>query len=193
MGVRLAAIQASVATTWTYIESSAMAPTVATGIALAALYSLRALLQADDEQIYGWWRAATQLSDLSHPLRLDALGSSPLEKYQARLATLRDLPEVTALSSLDEIHTFIREAINTGAPRYNAGDVIGCCIAYWATMAALASAPVFRGFPGYAKMVAQLREVVEQPPPAAPFAGRGIDEFAWQLRHALDAILAIQG
>jgi hypothetical protein len=116
-----------------------------------------------------------------------------LAQGELRLAALRDLPEITMLGSLDEIHTFISGAIGIGAPRYNAGDIIGCCTVYWATMVALVSAPVFRGFPGYAKAMAPLREIVEQTPPPLPIIGQGIDEFAWQLRHALDAVLAIKG
>lgn len=193
MGVRLTAIQASVATTWTYLQSFQMAPQVATGISLAELDSLHALLVADDEQIYGWWRAAVQLSDTKHTLLLDMLGASQREQCQLRLATLRDLPEVTSLSSMDDIHRYISGAINMGAPRYNAGDIVGCCTVYWATMTALLLAPVFRGFPGHAKTVGQLKEIVEQPPPPLPLVGQGIDDFAWQLRRALDAVLAISG
>lgn len=193
MGVRLAAIQASVATTWTYIQSSQVAPQVAVGISLAALDSLHALLASDDEQIYGWWRAAVQLSDPNHALLLDTLGASQREQCQLRLAALRDLPEVTSVSSIDDLHRVISGAINVGAPRYNAGDIVGCCTVYWATMTALLLAPVFRGFPGHAKAIGQLREIVEQTPPPVPLVGQGIDDFAWQLRHALDAVLVISG
>jgi hypothetical protein len=193
MAVRLAAIQASVATTWTYVQSSPASPSTATAIYSAALYSLHALLQADDEQLHGWWRAALLLSDLSRGLLLDTLAPSSLAQGELRLASLRDLPEINMLSSLDDIHSIINGAIGIGAPRYNAGDIIGCCTVYWATMIALVSAPVFRGFPGYAKAMAPLREIVEQTPPPLPIIGQGIDEFAWQLRHALDVALAIHG
>ena len=193
MAVRLAAIQASVATTWTFVQSSPASPAMAAGIYTAALYSLHALLQADDEQMQGWWRAALLLSDLSRGMLLDTLGATSLAQGELRLAALRDLPEITMLGSLDDIHTFISGATGVGAPRYNAGDIIGCCTVYWATMVALVSAPVFRGFPGYAKAMAPLREIVEQTPPPLPIIGQGIDEFAWQLRHALDIVLAIKG
>lgn len=193
MAVRLAAIQASVATTWTFVQSSPASPAMAAGIYTAALYSLHAMLQADDEQVQGWWRAALLLSDQSRGMLLDTLGASTLAQGELRLAALRDLPEITMVGSLDDIHAYISGAIGIGAPRYNAGDIIGCCTVYWATMVALVSAPVFRGFPGYAKAMAPLREIVEQTPPPLPIIGQGIDEFAWQLRHALDAVLAIKG
>jgi hypothetical protein len=193
MAVRLAAIQASVATTWTYLQSPQLSPQGATSVGVAALDSLHALLQADNEQLQGWWRAALLLSDANHALLLDMLGASPLEMCQLRISALRDLPEIGATNSLADIHTGIAGAINIGAPRYNAGDIIGCCTVYWATLMALVSAPVLRGFPGYARAIAPLREIAEQEPPPLPIIGQGVDEFAWQLRHALDAVLAING
>lgn len=191
MAVRLAAIHASVATTWTYVQSSQTSPAMAGGMCVAALDSLHALLQADGEQLLGWWRAAVLLSDQNHAMLLDTLGASPLEQGELRLAALRDLPEITMLAGLDDIHAFIHGAIGIGAPRYNAGDIVGCCIVYWATMMALVAAPVFRGFPGHARAIGPLREIVEKAPPPLPVIGQGIDDFAWQLRHALDAVLAI--
>jgi len=193
MAVRLGAIQASVATTWTYIQSSQMSPQGATGISMAALHSLHTLLQADDEQVQGWWRAALLLSDPNHRLLLDTLGATQLEQSQLRLAALRDLPEVNTITSLEDIHVIINSAIGIGAPRYNAGDIIGCCTVYWATMMALVAAPVFRGFHGHARAMGPLREIVDQPPPPFPVIGQGSDEFAWQLRHAMDAVLALRG
>ena len=193
MAVRLGAIQASVATTWTYIQSSQMSPQAATGISMAALYSLHALLQADDEQVQGWWRAALLLSDPNHRILLDTLGAIQLEQCQLRLSALRDLPEVNTITSLEDIHAFINGAIGTGAPRYNAGDIIGCCSVYWATMMSLVSAPVFRGFHGHARAMAPLREIVEQAPPPLPMIAHNADDFAWQLRHALDAVLSLRG
>jgi hypothetical protein len=191
MTVQLAAIQASVATTWTYVQSPQTSPVTAAGICVAALHSLHELLQADNEQLQGWWRSAVLLCDQGHGLLLDTLGASPLEQGELRLAALRDLPEVNMLTGLDNIHALISRAIGIGAPRYNAGDIIGCCTIYWTTMMALVYAPVFRGFPGHARAIAPLREIVEQTPPPLPIIGQGIDEFAWQLRHALDAVLAI--
>jgi hypothetical protein len=192
MAVRLAAIKASLATTWTYVQSPQATSQLAASVGTAALQSLNALLLADDEQIHGWWRAAVILSDPGHALLLDTLGSSPLERCELRIAALRDLPEVNSVGSMDEMHAIIGDAINIGAPRYNSGDIVGCCAVYWATMMALASAPVFRGFPGHARAVTPLKEIVEQTPPPLPLIGQGVDEFAWQLRHALDAVLAVQ-
>lgn len=193
MAVRLAAIQASVATTWAFAQSSQTSPQVATGVCMAALNSLHALLLADDEQVQGWRRAALLLSDLNHALLLDTLGASQLHQCELRFAALRDLPEINAVNSLDDIHSLISGAISIGAPRYNSGDIVGCCTIYWATMMTLVSAPVFRGFPGYARAIASLREIVDQEPPPLPIIGQGVDEFAWQLRRTLDAVLALQG
>ena len=191
MAVRFAAIQASLAITWTYLQSPQLAPQGAFTVGRAALDSLHALLQADDDQFQGWSRAALSLSDANQALLLDMLGSSPLEIFQARIAALRDLPEVGGVSSMAEIHGVIAGAINIGAPRYNAGDIVGCCTVYWATLMALVAAPALRGIPGHARAVAPLREITEQEPPPLPIIGQGVDEFAWQLRHALDAVLAI--
>lgn len=193
MAVRLAAIQASVATTWTYLQSPQLSPQGAASVGLAALDSLHALLQADDDQFVGWRRAALALSDTTHALLLDTLGASPLEMCQLRISALRDLPEVGAINSLADMHAVIAGAINIGAPRYNAGDIIGCCTVYWATLMALVAAPVLRGIPGHARAIAPMRELAEQEPPPLPVIGQGVDEFAWQLRHALDAVLAING
>ena len=193
MAVKLAAIQASIATTWSYTQSAQMSPQVATGIGTAALHSLYALLQADDEQTRAWRRAALLLTDLSHALLLDTLGTSQLEQCQLRFSALRDLPDIDTINSLADIQALIGGAISIGAPRYNSGDIVGCCTIYWATMMALVSAPVLRGYPGHARAIAPLREIVEQVPPPLPIIGQGVDEFAWQLRHALDAVLALQG
>lgn len=192
MAARLEAIQASVATTWNFTQSAQMAPQVALSISVAALQSLHSLLQADDAQIQGWRRAALLLSDTNRALLLDTLGSSQLQQCQLRFSALRDLREINEIGSLEDIHAFASDAISIGAPRYNAGDIVGCCSVYWATMMALVSAPVFRGFPGHARAIAPLREIVEQAPPPLPIIGQGVDEFAWQLRRALDAVLALQ-
>ena len=193
MAVRLVAMQASLATTWTYLQSPQLAQQGAATVGRAALDSLHALFEADDDQLQGWRRATVSLSDVNHALLLDMLGSSPLEICQLRIAALRDVPEVNTVSSLAEIHTVIAGAINIGAPRYNAGDIIGCCTVYWATLMTLVAAPVLRGIPGHARAIAPLREIVEQEPPPLPIIGQGVDEFAWQLRHALDAVLAVNG
>jgi hypothetical protein len=191
MAVRLAAIQASVAMTWAYLQSPQILPPTAMHVGLASLHNLHALLQADEEQLFGWWRAALLLSDTNYALLLDSLGSTLFDQYQLRLSTLRDLPDVGAINSLNDIHAIVANAISIGAPRYNAGDIVGCCTVYWATMMALVAAPVMRGFAGHARAIAPLREIVEQQPPPLPIIGQGVDEFAWQLRHALDAVIAL--
>ncbi len=172
MAVRLAAIQASVATTWSYTQSPQMSPQVATGIGTAALHSLYALLQADDEQTQAWRRAALLLTDLGHALLLDTLGTSQLDQCQLRFSALRDLPDIDTINSLGDIQALIGGAISIGAPRYNSGDIVGCCTIYWATMMALVSAPVLRGYPGHARAIAPLREIVEKSHRRSPSSAR---------------------
>lgn len=192
--MRLTAIQASVAMTWSsIIQASQISPQTATNVSMVALRSLHALMAADDEQTQGWWRAAYPLTDIDHALLLDTLGTSQLEQCQLRFSALRDLPDIDAISSMEEIHAVIGGAIGIGAPRYNSGDIVGCCTIYWATMMTLTAAPVYRGFPGHARAMGSLRDIIEREPPILPIIGQGVDEFAWQLRHALDAVLAIPG
>lgn len=191
--MRLTAIHAAVATLWTSIvQSSQIAPQTAANTSIVTLRSLHALMAADDEQAQGWWRAALALTDVDHALLLDILGATQLDQCQLRISALRDLPELNAIDSMEDIHTVIRAAVAIGAPRYNAGDVLGCCSAYWATMMTLTAAPVFRGFPGHARAMATLREIIERPIPPMMHFAPSLEEFAWQLRHALDAVMAIE-
>jgi hypothetical protein len=97
------------------------------------------------------------------------------------------------VDALEDLHEAIANAISVGAPRYNAGDIAGCCTMYWATIQAMIFAPVRRGFAGYARAMAQLKAVAETEPPPAPLDSRGVDMFAWDLRHAFDAALRVTG
>lgn len=154
---------------------------------------LNNLLAADEDHLRGWQYTASIVSDLRQQIAIDALVVERLSELQIRTAALLDLPELMAITSLDDIYETITATINVGAPRYNAGDVRGCCTIYWATIHAMASAPAMRGFPGYARALGQLRAIVEAPPPQIPFDAAGIDDFAWALRHTLDAVLKITG
>jgi len=116
-----------------------------------------------------------------------------LDVYLVRFEALIDVPDVASVGSLGDVQETISAAINVGAPRYNSGDVLGCCTMYWATMQALVLAPAFRGFPGYAKALAPLRAVLETPSSPLPLNADGLDQFAWTLRRALDTTLAIGG
>ena len=71
--------------------------------------------------------------------------------------------------------------------------VWGCCTVYWGTIQSLLGAGVARGFPGYARALAQLRPISEAEPPTLPLDASRADEYAWTLRHALDATLRVTG
>jgi hypothetical protein len=155
------------------------------------LVTLRALLGAE-ESSRGWQRVAALLADLDTRLPLDALAASRAGELQIRAQAMLDLPELTALAGLEDIHDTSAAAITVGAPRYNAGDIIGCCTIYWATLHTILAAPATRGFPGHARALAQLRPAAEAEMPPLPLDTGGIDRYAWVLRHALDATLAIK-
>ncbi|HLJ79835.1 MAG TPA: hypothetical protein VKT52_00025 [Ktedonobacterales bacterium] len=157
------------------------------------LMVLSVLLDADAEQLRGSQRAAYIIADPRQRILLDALAPSRMGELQIRAAALLDLPDQLTVASIDDIHSTIAAAINLGAPRYNAGDVRGCCTIYWATAETLVAAPATRGFPGYARALGQLRAVLEAPPPAVPFGAEGVDTLAWALRNAFDATLTIKG
>ena len=50
-----------------------------------------------------------------------------------------------------------------------------------------------RGFPGYARALAPIRQVHEAEPPAHALDPAGVDAYAWALRHAFDAALRVIG
>lgn len=149
-----------------------------------------ALMSAEDPAP-AWIRAARVISDTSTPGVLDALEAAPARRLQSRINALHDVPPLAAIGALAEMHEVIGRAIAIGAPRYNGGDIRGCCTVYWATTQALVLAPVFRGFPNYARAVAALRPVLDGPLPGRPLDPRGTDDLAWSLRHAMDAVLAM--
>ena len=155
------------------------------------LLTLHTLLGAEDDLATGWERAALVFTDTQRRLPPDILQLNNLRTWQLRAAALRDLPQIGTVASLDDIHTTIAGAIAIGAPRYNLGDVLGCCTIYWATIQALIVAPVPRGFQGNARALAPLRAAIEVGPGSA--TPSGIDAYAWRLRHALDATLQVVG
>jgi hypothetical protein len=156
------------------------------------LITLHALLHGE-ESLRGWQRVAALLADLDTRLPLDALAASRAGELQIRAQAMLDLPDLTTLAGMDGIHDTIAAAITVGAPRYNAGDIAGCCIIYWATLHTILAAPATRGFPGHARALAQLRPVAEAEMPPLPLDAGGIDRYAWVLRHAFDVTLAIKG
>lgn len=94
-----------------------------------------------------------------------------------------------AVESLGEMHHVLAAAIDVGAPRYNRGDVRGCAVKYWATIQTLLAAPATRGFPGHARVLGLLRAADEPDPLPGALDERGIDDLAWRLRRAFDAVL----
>jgi hypothetical protein len=152
---------------------------------------LQAWIASGTEAPSGGLRAMVALSDTEHRIALDAAAATMLDMYLVRFEALIDVPDVASIGSLGEVHATISAAIDIGAPRYNAGDVLGCCTVYWATMQALILAPVFRGFSGYARALAPLRSALEAEPSQLPLNAEGRDQFAWTLRRALDAVLAM--
>jgi hypothetical protein len=94
---------------------------------------------------------------------------------------------------MDEMRRVISAAIAVGAPRYNAGDIRGCCRIYWTTMYTLVVAPAFRGFPGYERAMGPMQNVIERAAPAIALDTQSIDDYAWALRQAFDAALQTPG
>lgn len=162
------------------------------GLYTALHFTTRHLLSAEGTP-RGWQRAALLASDLRTRQTLDALAPGRLGELQLRAAALLELPAIVTVESFEQIIATIAHAINTGAPRYNAGDIRGCCVVYWATIQTLVAAPATRGFPNYARALGQLRAVADLEPPLYPLDPTGVDDYAWALRQAFDAVLAVEG
>lgn len=195
MAVRLAALQAAVAVAdrqgRLLQRSGHLAP--AEAVYETTLAALHALLETDVEVLRGWWRVAYTITDTSHRLLLDALTLSPFEQFQTRITSLLDLPDIGGLTSLNEMHEVATAAIGKGAPRYNGGDIRGCCLIYWSAIQVLGTAPVLRGFPGYARAMGLLRPMLDGEAPPAVMSATEIDQLAWHLRQILDGILQMRG
>ncbi len=155
------------------------------------LQVLNALFSTPEE--HGWCRVVPALTDLNRRLPLDTLAPQLLGQLQTRAAALFDLPGITQIASLSDVHQAIVAAISVGSHRYNSGDIRGCCTMYWATGQALLSAQVVRGFPGYARVLAPIRQVHETEVPTHPLDHAAADAYAWALRHAFDAALQVSG
>jgi len=80
-----------------------------------------------------WLRTVVLLTDGDRRLAVDALGVSRADQARVRIATLLDVPEVEAVGGLGELQEVVARAIAVGAPRYNAGDIRGCCTICWLT------------------------------------------------------------
>ncbi|HEU5439634.1 MAG TPA: hypothetical protein VFU88_10115 [Ktedonobacterales bacterium] len=192
-GSRLAAIKAAVLDAGTYaagMQAEGRADAIE-GCYTAFHLTIWNMLQVEPYR-HGWQKAAMLATDLRTRQVLDTLAPSRLETLQLRASALLDLPELMVLQSLEEMQLATATAINLGAPRYNDGDAVGCCLAYWATIQTLVFAPAMRGFPHYARALGLLRQVAEIDPPIFTLDAAAADEYAWTLRQALDAVLALQ-
>lgn len=190
---QLAAVKAAVADCGTYaagLQAEGRLDAIE-GLYTALLLTVRHLLYAAGTP-HGWQRAALLAADLRVRQTLDALAPTRLNELELRAEVLLDLPAVVAVESFEQIAAIIADAINAGAPRYNAGDIHGCCAVYWGAIQTLVAAPATRGFPNYARALGQLRAVADLEAPPYLLDDAGVDEYAWALRHAFDAVLAIQ-
>lgn len=157
-----------------------------------ALAAVR-LASAEDDPQPAWERLVVTLCDTRQRLVIDALDLTPTEQARRRLLCIADMPEVTGFGALQDIYALIGAAINIGSPRYNTGDVRGCAALYWTTVHLIAEAPATRGITGYARAIAQIKPIMELEAPIGPFTPAAIDAFAWELRHALDAVARVTG
>ncbi len=191
---RLAALKAAVMDCGTYASGLQVEgrQDAVEGLYTALHLTVRHLLYADGTP-RGWQRAALLASDLRMRQTLDALALDRVGELQVRAAALLELPAIVSVESFEHITAAIATAINTGAPRYNAGDIRGCCVVYWGTIQTLVAAPATRGFPNYARALGQLRAGADLEPPPFPLDDAGVDDYAWALRQAFDAVLAMQG
>ncbi len=195
MAVQIAALKAAV------VEIDARARLLLANRQLSAaeasydtlLITINTLLDAESASLHGWQRAAQIITDTRTRLQIDALAPSRIEELQTRLATLLDLPDLTSVSSQTDINQVIAAAINVGMPRYNNGDIWGCCTLYWSTMQALIHAPASRGFAGYGRAINLFRAAAEAKPAPFPLDAAGVDGFVWTLRHAFDEAIRITG
>ena len=138
---------------------------------------------------FGWVRAFRALLDINAPLAVDGLAREDFSQVAVRLTAILALPPLETLETAEQVLTTIANAIHVGAPTYNGGNARGCGIIYWATSLTLIAAPTARGFGGQARAIKVLKQVVDEPLPVGGSSTRTIDDFAWRMRHALDAVL----
>jgi hypothetical protein len=156
-----------------------------------ALTSLHLAFSPDESEpaptYHGWERMVKLLANPSERLPVDALESSPMEQARRRLELIAAIPEITGVTDPQELAALIGEAINRGAPLYNIGDARSCDALYWTYARLIYETPATRGFPGYARLQADLKPLAE----AAAYPDRlndaQVDHWAWDLRHALDS------
>ena len=141
----------------------------------------------------GWARTVLALCGRGDHPAIDALASSRLEQGRIRLTALLDIPEIVTLTSLDEVQRTISAAIEVGAPRYNNGDIAGCGIKYWAVAHTLIVAPTLQESPPFLRALEPMRATLRKLANLDRLDRHGVDAFAWELRHALDAAQQVRG
>lgn len=161
------------------------------GVYLMALTSLHLALTEDEQASaltrHGWERIAQALANPRERLPIDALDSAPLDQARRRLELIGNLPEVTGIAAHQDIAALIAEAINKGAPRYNLGDLRGCAALYWTFARLICETPATRGFPGYARLQADLKPLADASAIPDHLNDVQVDQWAWDLRYALDS------
>jgi hypothetical protein len=136
--------------------------------------------------LHGWERVTQLLADRRERLPIDALDSLPFDQARRHLGLIAEMPEVTGIATHQELVDLIGEAINRGAPRYNAGDARGCAALYWVFARLIYETPATRGFPGYARLQAQLKPLAEASAAPERMSDSEAESWAWELRYALD-------
>jgi hypothetical protein len=157
------------------------------------LATLDLTLRQESEAQPASQRTLLMVTSASRRLPIDSLNQARIDQLATRVGAILDIPDVTTLGSMDEMRRVISAAISVGAPRYNAGDIRGCCRIYWATMHTLVVAPAFRGFPAYERAIGYMRDAIAREAPMVTMDIAGIDEYAWLLRRAFDAVLQTPG
>jgi hypothetical protein len=140
-----------------------------------------------------WPRAIRQLCDLTAPLALDALATEEFGRFRLRVSAALLVPQIATVASIDDLRRVIGDAIAIGAPTYNNGDPLTCALLYFATALTLTLAPTTRGIAGQARALRPLRTALDDAPAQSLQAASSASDYAWQLRRALDASLALMG
>lgn len=139
----------------------------------------------------GWLRAVQLLLDTAAPTLIDSLQSPVWPLVSVRLTALLLIPNITLLSSLEDIAEAIRAAIRAGAPIYNAGDPRSCATTYWTMALTLVKAPRAAGIVGLSRAIRPLEQALATSLPRIGDDAHAIEDFAWWMRHSLDAALAV--
>jgi hypothetical protein len=141
----------------------------------------------------GWPQVVLLVTELANRLPLDALEKQYARQLQVRAAALLDLPDVTYLTTLEDLRAPMRADLEISRVRRDAGDMRGCCTVHWATGRTLLAAQVARAFPGYAKAMHPIRQAFEVEPPKRVLDEKGASFYAFTMRLAFEQALAVMG